>query len=100
MNLGKKQTHYLREAHIDFTSFDIVDIAPQPDDHAVVILAHKDPRIGHLRFNVQYRGKSLWYESLERLMDICVSMKLYRRTEANRVLKNFYETKEGGNGND
>ncbi len=89
MNLGKKLTHYLRDAHIDFTTFDVVDIAPQPDDHAVVILAHKDQTIKYPRFNVQYKGTNAWYESLERLLDVCVELKYYNKLEAAHVLAVF-----------
>lgn len=67
MNLRKKLTHYLRDAHIDFITFDVVDIAPQMDGHAVVILAYKDSTIKHSRFNVQYKDTNVWYESLGRL---------------------------------
>lgn len=59
MNLGKKPTHYLRDAHIDFTTFDVVDIVPQLDGSAVVILAHKNQIIKHPRFNVQYKGTNV-----------------------------------------
>lgn len=89
MNLGKKLTHYLRDAHIDFTTFDVVDIAPQPDGHAVVILAHKDQMIKHPRFNVQYKDTNAWYESLERLLDVCVELKYYNKLEAAHVLAVF-----------
>lgn len=91
MKLSKKLTEALREAHIDFTSFNIVDIAPQKDGHAVVILAAKTPKTMP-RFNVQYRGHSLWYDDLHRLMDICVEEKLYTRLAADRLLYYYNES--------
>ena len=92
MKLSRKLTEALREAHIDFATFDIVDLAPQKDGHAVVILAAKKVEHNLPRFNVQYRDHSLWYYDLAHLMDICVHEKLYTRLAADRLLYYYNES--------
>lgn len=89
MNITKKAAHYLREAHIDFTSFYILDIAVQNEKHAAVLLALID-RARDRYFCIQYMGNSYFYGSIEQMMNICVETEYLTRREADRLISDYY----------
>lgn len=89
MNITKKAAHYLREAHIDFTTFSILDIAVQNEKHAAVLLAPIN-RARDKYFCVQYMGNSYYYGSIEQMLDICVETGYLTRREADRLLTDYY----------
>lgn len=90
MNITKKAAHYLRETHIDFTAFYILDIAVQNEEHAVILLAPINPSRDRY-FCIQYYGKSYFYESIERMMAVCVETGYISRRLAERLVATYYD---------
>lgn len=94
MKLDKKIAYYLREAHVDFTEFEIIEILPINNDHAAVLLAPKSNGAFRQYFNLQYFETSNYYATLENMMEICVECNFCSRREADRIIKDFYNRKE------
>lgn len=95
MKFDKKLNYYLRDAHIDFTAFEILEVIPQKNDHAVVFLA---PRIlgTNSNFCVQYMDNHNYYGSLEKMLGVSVAYERITDKEAERIKKDYY-TRKGEN---
>lgn len=86
MNLSKRMAHYLK-GNIDFSSFYIVDVIPQNKHNAVILLA---PTIKekYSHFNLQYKDRSLYYGTIEGMMEQCITCGYISRLRANiRILQ-------------
>lgn len=88
MKLDKKMELYLKDAHIDFTAFRIIEAFPVGRGGAVVLLAPRE-NASHSYFNLQYRSHSAYYGSLEEMLDICVENEYISRREANRIVREY-----------
>lgn len=95
MKLDKKMEFYLRDAHIDFTAFHVLDVAPKTEEHAAVLLAPKhDAPIKC--FCVQYRGKHHNYGSIENMMIACVEYGWLSQKAADKLTKEYYAMMQEG----
>ncbi len=92
MKMNKKLEYHLRHAHIDFTAFRIIEILPQNNEHAVVLLAPKDAAPLNY-FAYQHEDKCLYYNSIEDMLLSCVRRNYLTRRAADKIIKNFYKKK-------
>lgn len=91
MQLSKKISNYLRNSHIDFGSFYILDIIPQNENDAVVLLAPKHGNeIRH--FHLQTKCTSNYFSTVENLMIACVEYGYCKRSYADKLLEHHYDT--------
>lgn len=95
MKFDKKLNYCLRDAHVDFTAFEILEIIPQKNDHAVVFLA---PRTfgTNSYFCVQYMDNHNYYGSLEKMLEVSVAYERITDKDAERIKKDYY-TRKGEN---
>lgn len=84
-------SHYLK-GNIDFSAFYILDVIPQNKENAVVLLA---PIIcgEYSYFNLQYKDNSLWYGTIENMMEHCVHNRYISRLKAKILIHRYYKNK-------
>ena len=96
MKLDKKMEFYLREAHIDFTSFRVLEVVPQNEEHAVVLLVPKNTTPTKY-FCTQYRNRILYFGSTENMMVACVESNYLSQRMADKLVKEYYAAMKEGN---
>lgn len=87
MKLPGKIARYLR-GNVDFDSFFILDIAVQDKENAVLLLAPRDVTTDKF-FCMQYRGRSYFYGSIEKMMDACVKCQYLSHAAAKRLIRKY-----------
>ena len=95
MKFDRKLNYYLRDAHVDFTAFEILEVIPQKNDHAVVFLAPRTMGTNS-NFCVQYMDNHNYYGSLEKMLEVSVAYERITDKDAERIKKDYY-TRKGDN---
>ena len=92
MKFDKKLNYYLRDAHVDFMAFEILEVIPQKNDHAVVFLAPRTMGTNS-NFCVQYMDNHNYYGSLEKMLEVSVAYERITDKDAERIKKDYYARK-------
>ena len=92
MKFDKKLNYYLRDANIDFTTFEILEVIPQKNDHAVVFLAPRTQGM-YSYFCVHFMNNHNYYGSLEQMLEASVEYERITDKDAERIKKDYYARK-------